>query len=166
MFRWKCLLIILVLLSIGTKVHGAPVSFDALACGADMRSALIGRHMPNERVVVTELKYRQLSLKDNGGEELGGRLFLISWQICGREYFLLEENDFVLDVLESPVAGGSPLGVTAFCSIDGKKIPEVVVAFRAHHSDKKAFRPISGWKIDKSKKKFVELQIGSIECGV
>jgi hypothetical protein len=76
--------------------------FDSVRCGSDVRKALLGRTMPNEKVVVIEERHKELGLKDLGGTEISDRLFLISWRICGDEYVLLEDQGVVRDVLKFP----------------------------------------------------------------
>jgi hypothetical protein len=67
--------------------------FDSVRCGADVRKALLGTKMTNEKVTVIEERHKDLELKDLGGTEISNRLFLISWRICGDEYALLEEPE-------------------------------------------------------------------------
>ncbi len=74
--------------------------FDSVRCGSDVRKALLGRTMTNEKVVVIEERHKDLGLKDLGGTEISDRLFLISWRICGEEYVLLEDQGVVRDVLK------------------------------------------------------------------
>jgi hypothetical protein len=68
--------------------------FDSVRCGSDVPKALLGRTMPNERVIVIEERHKDLGLK-----EISDRLFLISWRICEEEYVLLEDQGVVRDVL-------------------------------------------------------------------
>jgi hypothetical protein len=77
-------------------------AFDLVRCGSDVRKALLGRTMSNEKIVVIEERPKDLELKDLGGTEISDRLFLISWRICGEEYVLLEDRDVVRDVLKFP----------------------------------------------------------------
>ena len=59
--------------------------FDSVRCGSDVRKALLGRKMPNEKIVVLEERYKDLGLKDLGASEISDRLNVISWRICGDE---------------------------------------------------------------------------------
>ncbi len=76
--------------------------FDSVRCGSDVRKALLGRKMSNEKVMVLEGRHKELGLKDLGGSEISDSLSLISWRICGEEYALLEDNSVVRDVLKFP----------------------------------------------------------------
>jgi len=76
--------------------------FDSVRCGSDIRKALIGRKMPNEKIAVLEEKHKDLGLKDLGASEISDQLSVISWRICGEEYALLEDKDTVRDVLKFP----------------------------------------------------------------
>ena len=66
----------------GTSICDAD-GFDSVRCGADVRKALLGSTMTNEKVSVIEKRHKDLELKDLGGTEISDRLFLISWRICG-----------------------------------------------------------------------------------
>ena len=59
------LMLVLLLFCCGS-VCGAD-GFDSVRCGSDVRKALIGRKMPNEKIVVLEERHKDLGLKDLGG---------------------------------------------------------------------------------------------------
>jgi hypothetical protein len=40
--------------------------FDSVRCGSDVRKALLGRTMPNEKIVAIEERHKDLGLKDLG----------------------------------------------------------------------------------------------------
>src|ERR1700730_10756946 len=81
-----------------TSIYGAD-GFDSVRCGSDVRKALLGRKMSNEKIVVLEERHKDLGLKDLGASEISDRLSVLSWRICGDEYVLLEDKDVVRDVL-------------------------------------------------------------------
>ena len=58
--------------------------FDSVRCGSDVRKALVGRTMSNERIVVLEERHKDLGLKDLGALEISDRLTVISWQSVAR----------------------------------------------------------------------------------
>src|SRR3984893_8812065 len=82
-----------------TSIYGAD-GFDSVRCGSDVRKALLGWKMLNEKVVVLEERHKDLGLKDLWGEEISDRLFLTSWRICGEEYVLLEDQGIVETVIQ------------------------------------------------------------------
>jgi len=49
--------------------------FDSVRCGSDVRDALLGRKMSNQKVSVLEERHKDLGLKDLGGTEISDRLF-------------------------------------------------------------------------------------------
>src|SRR6266545_4482476 len=53
----------------GTSICDAD-GFDSVRCGSDVRKALLGRAMPNEKVVLIEERHKDLGLKDLGGTEI------------------------------------------------------------------------------------------------
>ena len=91
----------------GTSICDAD-GFDSVRCGADVRKALLGTTMTNEKVTVIEGRHKDLELKDLGGTEISDRLFLISWRICGEEYALLKDQGVVRDVLKFPSIRRTP----------------------------------------------------------
>src|SRR5205823_3849415 len=54
--------------------------FDSVRCGSDVREALLGRKMSNQKVSLREAQHKDLGLKDLGSTEISDRLFLISWK--------------------------------------------------------------------------------------
>src|SRR5258708_18459719 len=84
-----------------TSIYGAD-GFDSVRCGSDVRKALLGRRMSNEKIVVLEERHKDLGLKDIGASEISDLLSVITWRICGEEYVLLEDKDSVRDVLKFP----------------------------------------------------------------
>jgi hypothetical protein len=49
-----------------TSICDAADGFDSLRCGSDVRNALLGRTMSNEKIVVLEDRHKDLGLKDMG----------------------------------------------------------------------------------------------------
>src|SRR2546421_8137547 len=98
---WGILVLVLPLVCIRSVCDAD--GFDSVRCGSDVRKALLGRKMSNERIVVLQERHKDLGLKDLGGTEISDRIFLISWRICGEEYVLLEDQkNVVRDVLKFP----------------------------------------------------------------
>jgi hypothetical protein len=55
-------------LSYGSSICYAD-SFDSVRCGSDVRKALLGRTMSNEKGVVIEERHKDLDLKDLGAQK-------------------------------------------------------------------------------------------------
>ena len=104
----------------GTSICDAD-GFDSVRCGADVRKALLGSTMTNEKVSVIEKRHKDLGLKDLGGTEISDRLFLISWRICGEEYALLEDQGVVRDVLKFPKHSKDSPQFIGSCQLDGHR---------------------------------------------
>src|SRR6266508_1101742 len=101
--------------------HGAD-GFDSVRCGSDVRTALLGRKMSNERIVVLQERHKDLGLKDLGGTEISDRIFLISWRICGEEYVLLEDQGVVRDVLKFPKHSKDSPQFIGSCQLNGHDV--------------------------------------------
>jgi hypothetical protein len=133
--------------------------FDSVHCGADVRKALLGRTMTNERVVVIEERHKDLGLKDLGGSEISDRLSMTSWQICGDEYVLLEENDVVRDVLKFPKHSKESPEFIGLCQLDGRHVPGEAIGVLKNEEGAKTLPVTIAWKIDQKQKKFVKNEI-------
>src|SRR5262245_20944973 len=101
--------------------------FDSVRCGSDVGKALLGRTMPNEKIVAIEERHKDLGLKDLGGTEISDRLFLISWRICGEEYVLLEDKDVVRDVLKFPKHSQDSPQFIGSCQVNGHNVPGTAI---------------------------------------
>ncbi len=151
--------------------------FDRVKCGADIPKAMVGSHSSNERVVVIEGRHSSLGLKDLGGMELSGPLFLGSWRICGREYAVLlnTQKQLVRDVLPVPAHSQlSPLAFVEHCQVVQKEIHSAVIAILDNSQKKKpkaSLEEISlsaklAWKIDEHQERFVPMPTEGLSCAV
>src|SRR5215208_1252481 len=109
------------LLFCGTGICDAD-GFDSVRCGADVRKALLGSTMTNEKVSAIEQRHKDLELEDLGGTEISDRLFLISWRICGEEYALLEDKGVVKDVLKFPKHSKDSPQFIGSCQLNGHDV--------------------------------------------
>jgi hypothetical protein len=141
-----------------------PMGFDSVRCGSDVREALLGRKMSNEKIVAIEERHKDLGLKDLGGTEVSDRLFLISWQICGEEYFLLEEQDVVRDVLKFPKHSKDSPQFIGECKSNGNDVPGTVIGVLKNEAGVESLPAVVAWKIDDKKMKFVTLQTEGLRC--
>jgi hypothetical protein len=137
--------------------------FDSVRCGSDVRKALIGRKMPNEKIVVLEEKHKDLGLKDLGASEISDQLSIISWRICGEEYVLLEDRDTVRDVLKFPKHSKESPAFIGSCQLNGQDLPGTAVGV-LKNEDGKILPAVSAWKIDEKQMKFVELKPEGLRC--
>jgi len=148
--------------------------FEAVRCGADIPQALIGKHNPNERVVVLEVRHRDLALKDLGATEITDQIDAITWSICGREYMLLEDKRGVIrDVLPFPPHSKNAPAFTGNCEINGHSTVETIVAVLNNSGgykkdydlfDKSLFPAVQAWKIDTKRTKFIKVDIAGMRC--
>src|SRR5215813_1865512 len=132
--------------------------FDSVRCGSDVRKALLGRTMSNEKIVAIEERHKDLGLKDLGGTEISDSLFLISWQICGDEYALLEDKDVVRDVLKFPKHSKNSPQFIGSCQLNGHDVPGTVIGVLKDENNSENLPVVVAWKIDDKQTKFVQLQ--------
>jgi hypothetical protein len=138
--------------------------FDSVHCGSDVRKALLGRTMSNERIVVIEERHKELGLKDLGGQEISDRLFLISWRICGEEYVLLEDKSVVRDVLKFPKHSKDSPEFIGSCQLNGHDVPGVAIGMLKNEDGVEILPAVIAWKIDEKQMKFVKLQTEGLRC--
>ncbi len=138
--------------------------FDSVRCGFDVRKALLGWKMPNEKVVVLEERHKDLGLKDLWGEEISDRLFLTSWRICGEEYVLLEDQGVVRDVLKFPKHSKDSPQFISSCQLNGHDVPGYAIGVLKNEAGVEMLLAVIAWKIDEKQKKFVKLQPEGLRC--
>lgn len=138
--------------------------FDSVRCGSDVGKALLGRTMPNEKVVAIEERHKDLGLKDLGGTEVSDRLFLISWQICGEEYALLEDQGVVRDVLKFPKHSKDSPQFIGSCQLNGRDVPGTAIGVLKNEGGVEMLSAVIAWKIDDKQAKFVPLQTEGLRC--
>ena len=139
--------------------------FDSVRCGSDVRKALLGRKMSNERIVVLQERHKDLGLKDLGGTEISDRIFLISWQICGEEYVLLEDQkNVVRDVLKFPKHSKDSPEFIGSCQLNGHDLPGTAIGVLKDEAGVELLPATTAWKIDDKQVKFVKLQTEGLRC--
>ena len=139
--------------------------FSKIRCGADIPKALIGQFMTNERDVSIEAKHKDLGLKNLGGSEQTGDLFLSSWLICGNEYMLImDKKSIVRDVLQFPQHSKDSPEFIGSCRVNGKELPGEMVAVLNNQAGAENLSAKFAWKIDPKKAKFVKLATEGMQC--
>jgi hypothetical protein len=138
--------------------------FDSVRCGSDVRKALVGRKMPNEKIVVLEERHKDLGLKDLGASEISDRLSVISWRICGEEYVLLEDKDVVRDVLKFLKHSKDSPQFIGSCQLNGHDLTGTTVGVLKNEHGVEILPAVAAWKIDDKQMKFVQLQTEGLRC--
>jgi hypothetical protein len=138
--------------------------FDSVRCGGDVREALFGRTMSNEKIVAIEERHKDLGLKDLGGTEISDSLFLISWRICGDEYALLEDKSVVRDVLKFPKHSKDSPQFIGGCQSNGHDVPGTVIGVLKNETGAESLPAEVAWKIDEKQMKFIKLQTEGLRC--
>jgi hypothetical protein len=138
--------------------------FDSVHCGSDVRQALLGHRMSNEKIVAIEERHKDLGLKDLGGTEISDRLFLISWRICGEEYVLLEDRNVVRDVLKFPKHSKASPQFIGSCQLNGHDVPGTAIGVLKNEDGVEILPAAIAWKIDDKQMKFVKLETEGLRC--
>ena len=157
-------ILILVLPLFCTRSICAADGFDSVRCGGDVRDALLGRTMSKEKIVAIEERHKELELKDLGGTEISDRLFLVSWQICGDDYALLEDGSVVRDVLKFPKHSKDSPQFIGGCQLNGHDLPGTAIGVLKNEAGTESLPAEIAWKIDEKQMKFVKLQTEGLRC--
>jgi hypothetical protein len=163
MLKFSATLVFLVILSNAAQARDG---FEAVKCGADIPTALIGRIQSNEPVVATEGRHKALGLKDLGADEISDSLNAISWSICGSEYMMLVDGHSVVrDVIAVPTHSRRAPEFSGICQVGGKEAPGVVVAILDNSAGTGSFLSAkAAWKIDETHIRFVKIPTQGLSC--
>jgi len=143
----------------------APDLFSKVQCGADIPKALIGGSMSNEKSSSVEARHKALGLKDLGGSELTGDLFLSGWLICGKEYqLILDKKSIVRDVLQFPQHSKASPEFIGSCKVNGRELRADVIAVLNNQAGVENLSAKFAWKIDSKLAKFMKLPIDGMQC--
>jgi hypothetical protein len=139
--------------------------FAGLKCGVDIPKAMIGKRSTNDKVMALEKKYAAIGLKDLGGDMISDDLNSVNWTICGSEYIeLVNRKNVVSDVLPLPPHSKAMPGFSGMCQLNGKDLPDVIIAVLDGSSGNKMLPVKSAWKIDQKQGKFVALPGEGLLC--
>src|SRR5215813_14999390 len=139
--------------------------FSKVQCGTDVPKALIGGSMTNERSAAIEARHKTLGLKDLGGSDLAGDLFLSSWLICGNEYMMiLDKKSVVRDVLQFPQHSKASPEFIGSCQVNGKQLPGELIAALNNQTGAENLSAKFAWKIDKKTAKFMKVPTEGMQC--
>ncbi len=166
----KIVLVLLISTAAPTLCFSQARSFDGVTCKNDIAKALLRHYLlPDERVVVTEAKYKGIALKNLWGYgEPPEPYRLQAWSICGRAHvLLLDLKHIVRDVVAAPPSRPQDSAALATCVADGQKYPEAVLFVRENLTSAyphPRFRVEHAWSIDIKKLTFTPLKAGGIDC--
>lgn len=139
--------------------------FRNVKCGADIPKAMIGQRSSNERVVVTEGRYRALGLKHLGSDETSDQLWSMNWMICGSEYIaLVDRKNLVRDAIPFPPHSKKTPAFSAYCERDGRKLPDIFVGVLNAEVAGDQLPALHLWKIDLKGAKFVKASTDGVRC--
>jgi len=140
-------------------------AFKNVKCDADIRKALIGQHSENERIAVTESKYRSLGLKHLGADATSDELSTINWLICGKEFIMLvDRKGLVRDVLEFPPHSKKSPAYSGICKLNGQDLPDIFEAVLNAQVAGDELPALSAWKIDLDAAKFIKTPTAGLRC--
>ncbi|HEY2446819.1 MAG TPA: hypothetical protein VGI20_13875 [Rhizomicrobium sp.] len=175
MVRMSSIVIAAVVVSSGAAY--ANDAFEAVKCGGDIPSALIGKRLGVEPFAAVEGRHRDLKLKSLGGDEISDDLNDASFSICGKEYvLLLGAHAKVRDVLAFPAhSRTSPAFTAGNCQMNGKPLGDAVMAVldnraaggsTSHYSgdDPTLLPATAAWKIDEKSARFVAISPRGVSC--
>ena len=107
--------------------------------------------------------HKALGLKDLGSDMISDRLSSVNWRICGTEYILLEDI-IVRDVLPFPSHSKDAPAFTGVCQVNGKDVPEFIVAVLNYKAGTEPLTASAAWRIDEQRAKFVTMSTDGLLC--
>src|ERR1700722_16855012 len=162
--------IVIAAIVVSSSAAYAGDAFEAVKCGGDVPSALVGKRLSVEPFAAVEGRHRDLSLKSLGGDEISDDLNDASFSICGTEYvLLLGAHGKIRDVLTFPAhSRTSPAFTAGNCQINGRPLGDAVMAVldnraaaggTSHYSgdDPTLLPATAAWKIDEKSATFVAI---------
>ena len=164
MISLRTLPICLTCLFVSQLAMSALTGFADIRCDSNIPKVMIGRFMPNEKVVAIEGRHKDIGLKDLGGTEISNRLFLVNWQICGKEYVLIEEGNIIRDVLEFPPHSKTTPQFIGSCRLNSKELPGTIIAVLSSGTEEKTSTVKMAWKLDERRVKFVKIPAKELSC--
>ncbi|MFZ1005903.1 MAG: hypothetical protein WAN65_03645 [Candidatus Sulfotelmatobacter sp.] len=169
--------IVIATILVSSSAAYAGDGFEAVKCGSDIPSALVGKRLSVEPFAAVEGRHRDLSLKSLGGDEISDDLNDASFSICGKEYvLLLGAHAKIRDVLAFPAhSRTSPAFTAGNCQMNGKPLGDAVMAVldnraatrsTSHYSgdDPTLLPATAAWKIDEKSAKFVAISPRGVSC--
>ena len=139
--------------------------FQNLKCGTDIAKALIGKRSSNEPIVESEKKYRALSLKGLGADEIADGLSSVNWLICGAEYVeLIDRRGGVRDALAFPPHSRSEPAFSGICQAKGRDLPDTILAVLDGSTAADPLPVKTAWTIDQKGIKFVPIPGEGLLC--
>lgn len=148
------------------KAPAKPVGFEGLSCQTDIAAALVGRKMPNGKVVDIESRHKALQLQNLGAVGVQGDPYvLVGWLICGHEYLLLESKTSVVKgVLKSPSPFAEGRLEIGECQAAGGKKLESVVFHRPVSKANGPWTVASAWSVREPQIEFAALEAKGFVC--
>jgi hypothetical protein len=139
--------------------------FQNLKCRTDIPKALIGKRSSNGPIAESEKKYRALSLKGLGADEIADGLSSVNWLICGAEYVeLIDRHGLVRDALAFPPHSRSEPAFSGICKVKGRDLPDIILAVLDGSTEADPLPVKTAWKIDQKGVKFVPIPGEGLLC--
>jgi hypothetical protein len=148
-------------------------AFDDVKCGGLIANALVGKHLDNGPVEVTEKKHADLGLKHEGSEDVSDSLTYEAWTVCGGSYHLLVRGDVIRGVVRADhsrsepaflgtcEASGTPTSYQVFAILQGSSSES---GAHASPGDETLMSVRTAWRIDESRARFVEMSPSQVMC--
>lgn len=150
------------------KAPAKPQGFEGLTCQSDIAASLVGRKMPNGKVVDIEARHKSIQLQYLGATGMPEDPYILSdLVICGTEYMVLEaKGGIVKGVLKAPASYAEGRFEIGECQPAGGKKAEFVVFHRPVAKEKGPWRVGEFWSVREPKLEFVQNKTAAVTCEV
>ncbi len=172
--RWLPAKVVIALsIALAISDAGARDVFDDVKCGGLVANALVGKHLDNGPVAVTEKKHADLGLRHEGSDDISDSLTYEAWTVCGGSYHLLVRGDVIRAVVRADHSRSAP-AFLGTCEADGSptsyqlfailKNPGAASSAPAPAGDKTSMPAETAWRIDEANAKFVPTSPSGLMC--
>jgi hypothetical protein len=158
------LLKIILALLLLTGASAQADEFTGLPCRSDIAKALIGKREATGPVAAIEAKHLDLGLKHLGADIVSDHMNTIGWQICGKEFLVLDKRYVIADVIEFPAHSRATPAFSGPCEEKGRKSDASFVGVLDGAAKGDMIPAKAAWRIDEKTAKFVKTETSDLLC--
>jgi hypothetical protein len=138
--------------------------FSGLPCKSDIAKMLIGKREATGPVAAIEAKHADLGLKHLGADIITDHMNTIAWEICGKEFLVLDKRNVIADVIEFPAHSRASPAFSGSCEEKGRKSEATFVGVLDGAAKGDMIPARAAWRIDEKAAKFVKVETADLLC--
>lgn len=138
--------------------------FLGLPCKGDIAKMLIGKREATGPVAAIEAKHLDLGLKHLGADIISDHMNTIAWEICGKEFLVLDRRNVIADVIEFPAHSRATPAFSGACEEKGRKSDATFVGVLDGAAKGDMIPAKAAWRVDEKAAKFVKVETTGLLC--